>query len=188
VACSAGVRRTTPEWEERTWAYNPVQWTCEIAIPELRLARSSDRAHRRDDATGKGAHPPGPGFEAIAERDDTAGLAAQTASGTKKRMWRIAVVLQPSPERRATLGTGFSMSSARSRVLEENEAQGYDVQNLPREIQGCGSGDQMCRGLQGDRTGDRPPHESGRSHDGFTPIRAAREAGQPRHRTARPKS
>ncbi|WP_320676904.1 magnesium chelatase subunit H [Prochlorococcus sp. MIT 1300] len=124
------VFQTTQEWEGSDLGLHPVQVALQIAIPELDGAIEPIVLSGRDDATGK-AHTLQDRVDAIAERAIRWSSLRIKPRAEKK----LAITVFSFPPDKGNVGTAAYLDVFGSihRVLEELKAQGYKVENLPKD-------------------------------------------------------
>ena len=124
------VFQTTQEWEVSDLGLHPVQVALQIAIPELDGAIEPIVLSGRDDATGK-AHTLQDRVDAIAERAIRWSSLRIKSRAEKK----LAITIFSFPPDKGNVGSAAYLDVFGSihRVLEEMKAQGYDIQNLPKD-------------------------------------------------------
>ncbi|MFL0748116.1 MAG: magnesium chelatase subunit H, partial [Prochlorococcus sp.] len=124
------VFQTTQEWEVSDLGLHPVQVALQIAIPELDGAIEPIVLSGRDDATGK-AHTLQDRVDAIAERAIRWSSLRIKSRAEKK----LAITVFSFPPDKGNVGSAAYLDVFGSihRVLEEMKAQGYDIENLPKD-------------------------------------------------------
>ncbi|MEM9137358.1 MAG: cobaltochelatase subunit CobN, partial [Cyanobacteria bacterium P01_F01_bin.42] len=124
------VFQTTEEWESSDLGLHPIQVALQIAIPELDGAIEPIVLSGRDSATGK-AHTLQDRVEMIAERSIRWANLHRKPRVEKK----VAITVFSFPPDKGNVGTAAYLDVFGSiyRVLEELEAEGYDVSGVPKD-------------------------------------------------------